>query len=62
MSEPWVCPKCGRVYSYMIFECNACNSRIQKQEETTTRITDALLIEGAQKIAELQQKLASRNA
>ena len=23
--NPWICPKCGRVYNGMVMECKACN-------------------------------------
>lgn len=25
--KPWICPKCGRVYSGLVFECRHCNAR-----------------------------------
>lgn len=29
---PWVCPKCRRVYSGLVFECHSCNKRIDEHE------------------------------
>lgn len=32
--NPWVCPKCGRVWGPLVMECIPCNSK--KQAYTTT--------------------------
>jgi len=26
--NPWICPKCGRVYSGMVTQCAPCNQRV----------------------------------
>lgn len=41
MNEPWICPRCGRVYSPMLFECSACNRVIREREE---------LVQGAERM------------
>ncbi len=32
MSQPWICPKCGRVYGPSIVQCLECNSKAAGQE------------------------------
>ena len=33
INQPWVCPKCGRVYGPSWPVCNVCNNKISKEEE-----------------------------
>jgi uncharacterized OB-fold protein len=31
--NPWICPRCSRVYSGIVTECNACNAKIDESEK-----------------------------
>lgn len=33
--QAWVCPKCGRVYNAMVFECKPCNRKVAAKEILT---------------------------
>jgi hypothetical protein len=31
MGQPWICPKCGRVWASWVFNCAPCNARAARQ-------------------------------
>lgn len=38
--DPWICPKCGRVYGPFVQECNPCN-QYAGYANTITSVTDS---------------------
>lgn len=40
MNRGWVCPKCGRVYSILIQQCDVCNQRVEKAEKLSRKRLD----------------------
>jgi hypothetical protein len=38
--KPWICPKCGRVWSGMVTQCVPCNNKISRPRPSGETATE----------------------